>query len=147
MECRTSGVMRGEVHTDLPEPMFNIKVLSDVNLSEFIHWASKQSEETFEFYSDRIVKSDHTRYLGESPENIVQQDGRTLVRSVGCTNVGCDRCGIGPPWAPGGMPGPRGGYSFQYTGPWTVRAVVPDGFTPNEWRAIGSCVASLPTAL
>ena len=117
---------------------FDARIISDVSLAEFMHWISSVDASTaFKAINTvYIIEHDRVYPFGQSVPVVVKINGNDYpLRTMSCQDVGCIRCGIGPPWAPLRGQG-RGGYRFPWKGPWTRIGPVPEGVTPDEWRTM-----------
>ena len=125
-------------------------MLSDVALQEFLHWIQLQDADTIEFYMAIVYTIGHNVARSGAPtlagrkmpltikksfisQDSVQHKAWTLEEKP-CMDVGCQRCGMAL------HPQPRihgrGGYRFQWQGPWTIDSLVPDGHTSETWRQV-----------
>ena len=103
------------------------EVISPVNLSAFISWASTASEEELDKAFDVIYITEHRMgetIFGDLPVEPVHIERIDLDRiftipSRPCNLVPCRRCLTG-----------RGGYQFRWVGPWTCPNSIGDEETP-----------------
>ena len=105
-------------------------ILSDVALGEIGQWVRSQPMGTKRMLLTSIYMVHHrTAFEATLIPTVIE--GFTI-QTLLCHDVGCNRCGSGPPWDPN--PPARGGWRFQWRGPWTADSLVPAGHTPNSWR-------------
>ena len=110
------------------------EVLSDIALTEIAPWFAVQPLWRKREIIEKIYIVNHKQgdYFGLTPQVIPVKLSGFAVPIKLCMDVGCVRCGSGPPWEPVCVA--RGGYRFQWLGPWTKNSLVPRGITPNAWR-------------
>ena len=117
------------------EIVWDDDVLSDVALVEIGPWFHQQSL----WRKSKVLNFIYVVYhrqgpapFGLEPQDIpLSLDGFAITVKQ-CYDVGCRRCGSGPPWDP--ICPAAGGYRFQWSGPWTNDSMVQPGFTAREWR-------------
>ena len=108
---------------------YNRRVLSEVNLSEFLSWIPSQNADDLLALIPQIYTVEHrdqAAMLGARtfPLSIEINGESVRIPERPCFDVGCQRCEG------------DGGYKFQWCGPWTPpTAIVPVGGCPGRHRA------------
>ena len=102
-------------------------VITPVNLSAFLLWATTATEEDLDKAFDVIYMVEHRMdeaIFGDTPVApvVIERDDLDRIFTIPrrpCYTVPCQRCRTG-----------RGGYRFRWVGPWTCRNSIGDEETP-----------------
>ena len=120
---------------ELVDIVHHPRVLSDLALSEFLFWTHSQSDECLESVIQQVYLTTHKSPRNSLPVQIKIGDRYRPLKEFPCQDVGCDRCGRATATAPE-RPFGKGGYKFQWLGPWTVTQPVPVDMTAIEYRQL-----------
>ena len=109
------------------------RVLSDHALSEFLFWTHSQSDECLESVMQKVYLTIHKGPGNTRPVRVKIRGEYRPLKELPCQDVGCERCGRATATTPE-KPVGKGGYKFQWMGPWTVIQPVPVDMTVHEYR-------------